>query len=106
MENKIIFLILSNPWLLFSFTRLKISLAFIWDFYRYWIGKVEVGCRYDICFEIITQFVNNTFDMLQFSVKLLFRFFFDVSVVYFVFLFPSFFFTCIIQCKNKLEVLG
>lgn len=80
--------ILSNLWLLFISSRLKIS-CFYWEFYKYRIGKVEVGCRYDICFSIITQFVNNTYDMLQFSVywkSLAFiETFLGVGVVYFVF---------------------
>lgn len=80
--------ILSNLWLLFISSRLKIS-RFYWEFYKLRIGKVEVGCRYDICFTIITQFVNNTFDMLQFSAywkSLAFiETFLGMDVVYFVF---------------------
>lgn len=80
--------ILSNLWLLFISSRLKIS-RFYWEFYKLRIGKVEVGCRYDICFSIITQFVNNTYDMLHFSVywkSLAFiETFLGMDVVYFVF---------------------
>lgn len=89
---------------MFISSRLKIS-RFYWEFYKYRIGKVEVGCRYDICFSIITQFVNNTYDMLQFSVyrksPAFIETFLGVDVVSFVFFFS--FFTCVIQCKNKFD---